>query len=492
MPCPSTSATRRPSSRLADGSTPTWWWSGPRPARRRAVDACVAAGRLAFGPGAGGARLEGSKAYMKQVLADAGVPTARHATFAADDARPPSPSSNARRPVRGQDRRAGRREGGASSPSRSPRPGTRSGPSSRAPPSATPADAWSSRRACGPELSLLVLCDGARAVPLAPAQDFKRLGDGDPGPNTGGMGAYSPVPVAGRGRSTRSWTESVEPDPGRAAPAGHRLPGVLYAGLMLTPPGPRSSSTTSASATPKCRWSCPASPATSARSCAEAAAGELTTRRRWRPRRLRHRGVAAEGYPRRPARATSSRASAAAAAIDGVLVFHAGTRRRRRRRSSPPAGGSCRVTGSAPTLAARPARAYEAAARSPGPACTTARDIAHARSLVPPSMIPRYPSPRWPPCSPTRPGSALARGRDPGRRGLVGHRRHPAGTTPPPSGRGPAFDVGRHRGAGAGHRPRRGRLRRRRQAAVGPPAGDVGPLRPHVVRRRRHRPVRSP
>ena len=92
----------------------------------------------------------------------------------------------------------------------------------------------------GEELSLLALCDGERAVPMAPAQDYKRIFDGDAGPNTGGMGSYSPVPgvdgarVRGdrRARSTSRWSTSC-------AHRGTPFHGVLYAGLMLTADGPR-------------------------------------------------------------------------------------------------------------------------------------------------------------------------------------------------------------------------------------------------------------
>ena len=92
----------------------------------------------------------------------------------------------------------------------------------------------------GPELSVLAVCDGQRAVLLAPAQDFKRIGDGDEGPNTGGMGAYSPVPgvdeallgtwCAPRSSSRRSPS---------CARRGIDYRGVLYAGLMLTAEGPK-------------------------------------------------------------------------------------------------------------------------------------------------------------------------------------------------------------------------------------------------------------
>ncbi len=109
----------------------------------------------------------------------------------------------------------------------------------------------------GPELSLLAVCDGTRAVALAPAQDFKRVGDGDTGPNTGGMGAYSPVPGVDEALVDDVMTRFVAPTLAELRRRGIDYRGVLYAGLMLTPTGPGSSSTTSASATPRPRSCCP-------------------------------------------------------------------------------------------------------------------------------------------------------------------------------------------------------------------------------------------
>ena len=91
----------------------------------------------------------------------------------------------------------------------------------------------------GEELSLLALCDGERAVPLAPAQDYKRILDGDEGPNTGGMGSYSPVP--GFDADARRGARAGRPpaDRRRAARRGTPFHGVLYAGLMMTAAGPK-------------------------------------------------------------------------------------------------------------------------------------------------------------------------------------------------------------------------------------------------------------
>jgi len=90
----------------------------------------------------------------------------------------------------------------------------------------------------GPELSLLALCDGVRAIPLSPARDFKRIGDGDQGPNTGGMGAYSPVPEIDRDEIDRIIATVHQPVVDRMRERGTPFSGVLYAGLMLTADGP--------------------------------------------------------------------------------------------------------------------------------------------------------------------------------------------------------------------------------------------------------------
>ena len=91
----------------------------------------------------------------------------------------------------------------------------------------------------GPELSVLAVCDGQRAVLLAPAQDFKRVGDGDEGPNTGGMGAYSPVPGVDQALLDDVLARFVEPTLAELRARGIDYRGVLYAGLMLTAEGPK-------------------------------------------------------------------------------------------------------------------------------------------------------------------------------------------------------------------------------------------------------------
>jgi len=194
------------------------------------ADAVGAQGVRCFGPSAAAARLEGSKAFAKEVMAAAGVPTAGHAL------------------VRGVD------EGLAAIGSY---PVVLKADGLAAGKGVVIAQEEAQARAAleamlvqrrygdhpvlveehleGEELSLLALCDGEEAVPLAPARDFKRIGDGDTGPNTGGMGSYSPVAGADVGLVATVHQPVLDLLAARGTP----FHGVLYAGLMLTAAGPR-------------------------------------------------------------------------------------------------------------------------------------------------------------------------------------------------------------------------------------------------------------
>src|SRR5205085_8455525 len=159
-----------------------------------------AGGRLAFGPGAAPARLEGSKAWMKNVLSIAGVPTARYGAFTTGGQEAALRFLDTLSDlfvVKTDGLAAGK--GVVVTTSRAEaREAVRAYLSGEAF-GAAGKTVVIEEGLTGSELSLLVLCDGERAVPLAPAQDFKRIGDGDAGPNTGGMGAYSPVPAVAPG-----------------------------------------------------------------------------------------------------------------------------------------------------------------------------------------------------------------------------------------------------------------------------------------------------
>ncbi len=201
-----------------------------------AVDACEEAGIAAFGPTRAAAELEGSKAFAKELMAEAGVPTAGYALLRSRE-------------------EAEARLAGASFPTVLKADGLAAGKGVIVCPTEAEARAaldvfFTERRFGattvvmedfleGEELSLLALCDGENVVPLAPAQDYKRIFDGDEGPNTGGMGSYSPVPGFGP-EEVAGIVERVH-RPVVAAMAARGVPfhGVLYAGLMMTAAGPR-------------------------------------------------------------------------------------------------------------------------------------------------------------------------------------------------------------------------------------------------------------
>ena len=214
---------------------------GPEdPLVRGGADAVRAQGIPAFGPGADGARLEGSKAWMKDVLVAAGVPTAAHATFGADDeaaALAFLETLPGLYVVKTDGLAAGKGVvvteslAEARDAVRAYLSGAAFGDAGRT--------LVIEEGLAGPELSLLAVCDGTRAVALAPAQDFKRVGDGDVGPNTGGMGAYSPVPLADDGLVDLVLDRAVEPTLAHLRGLGIDYRGVLYAGVMLTADGPK-------------------------------------------------------------------------------------------------------------------------------------------------------------------------------------------------------------------------------------------------------------
>lgn len=194
--------------------------------------------RLVVGPGAAGARIEGSKAWMKELLDEAGVPTARFGVF--DEI---GPALELLKTMDGPyvvktDGLAGGKGvlvagtlDEAQEDIRAKLSGESFGEAGRR--------VVVEEGLSGPECSLLVLCDGRRVLPLQLAQDFKRLDDDDRGPNTGGMGAYSPLPWSPAGLLDELVETAVEPLVHALRTRGIDYRGVLYAGLMLTDDGPR-------------------------------------------------------------------------------------------------------------------------------------------------------------------------------------------------------------------------------------------------------------
>ncbi len=197
------------------------------------ADAVRAAGIACFGPSAEAARLEGSKAFAKEVMSVAGVPTGMaHVCTDEDEVAAALDALGAPHVVKDDGLAAGK--GVVVTDDREV--------------------ALEHARAClakpggkvvveeyldGPEASLFCICDGEIVVPLAPAQDFKRVGDGDTGPNTGGMGAYSPLDWAPAGLADEVVERIAQPVVDEMRHRGTPFVGVLYVGLALTARGPR-------------------------------------------------------------------------------------------------------------------------------------------------------------------------------------------------------------------------------------------------------------
>jgi phosphoribosylamine--glycine ligase len=179
----------------------------------------------------------------------------------------------------------------------------------------------------GEEASLFALVDGETAVPLASAQDHKRVGEGDTGPNTGGMGAYAPAPVLTDELQAQAMDEIVRPTARALASAGTPFSGVLYAGLMLTADGPKLIEYNVRFGDPECEAVMPLIEGDFAELLNAVATGRLGE---IEPPRLTGKHavtiiVAARGYPGTPASGGLIREIEAAEQVEGVTVFHAGT-----------------------------------------------------------------------------------------------------------------------------------------------------------------------
>lgn len=198
------------------------------------ADALAAAGVACFGPVAAAARVEGSKAYAKEVMAAAGVPTAAAETFT-DPARAEAAArAMGRVVVKADGLAAGKGVVVALSPEEAVaavREMTALGEAGRR--------LVLEEVLEGEEVSVIALCDGERYALLPPAQDHKRVGEGDTGPNTGGMGAYAPAPFLSREALAQVGEQVISPVLALLRERGAPFRGALYAGLMLTRAGPR-------------------------------------------------------------------------------------------------------------------------------------------------------------------------------------------------------------------------------------------------------------
>ncbi|HTY68834.1 MAG TPA: phosphoribosylamine--glycine ligase [Alphaproteobacteria bacterium] len=328
------------------------------------VDRLEAAGIKAFGPTRSAAALEGSKGFMKDFARKAGVPTAAYARF-----RDPAAARAFAREMVVQ------------------RPGA---------PIVVKADGLAAGKGVticgdydaavaaideamvdrrfgesgtelvleefleGEEVSFFALCDGTTALPFGSAQDHKRVGDGDTGPNTGGMGAYSPAPVMTPQLAERVMREIIRPTVTGMATIGRPFKGVLFAGLMITKDGPKLIEFNVRFGDPECEVLMPRLMSDPLPALIAARDGQLRSFDvRWHDRTALCVIMAARGYPGEPLRGTEINGIGDAEDLQGVTVFHAGTKQQDSKILAN-GGRVLAVTALANTPAAAYARAYEA------------------------------------------------------------------------------------------------------------------------------------
>ena len=286
------------------------------------ADAVRAAGIACFGPSRDAARLEGSKAFAKDVMAAAGVPTAMaHVCTTPEELADALDAFGAPYVVKDDGLAAGKgvvvtsdRDAAlAHGEACLARPG-----------GAVVVEEYLD----GEEVSLFCVTDGRTVVPLEPAQDFKRLGDGDSGPNTGGMGAYSPLPWAPAGLVEDVVARVARPTVDELARRGTPFVGLLYCGLALTSRGLRVVEFNARFGDPETQVVLARLRTSLAQLLHDAATGHLAdaARLRWRSEAAVTVVVAAAGYPGTVRTGDPIEGVEAADAVEGVHVLHAGTR----------------------------------------------------------------------------------------------------------------------------------------------------------------------
>jgi len=291
------------------------------------VDVFEARGLRIFGPDRSGARLEASKAFMKHILVEAGVPTARYGEFtqvpaalgfATDLGFPVVVKADGLAAGKGVVICADARE--ARETVTSMLEGGSFGDAGRR--------VVVEEFLQGEEVSFLALTDGEHVIPLEPSQDHKTAFDGDRGPNTGGMGAYSPAPIVDSAMSADIVRHVLTPTVAALRARGIRFRGVLYAGLMLTKDGPKVLEYNARFGDPECQplmMRLESSLVELIEACIDGHADLV------RPRWTRDAAVcvvmAAQGYPGAYRKGDVIEGLEEARACEGAMVFHAGTAR---------------------------------------------------------------------------------------------------------------------------------------------------------------------
>ena len=291
------------------------------------VDDLARAGIKAFGPSKAAAQLEGSKGFTKDLCRANNIPTAAYERFsAAEAAKAYIRAKGAPIVIKADGLAAGKGVVVAANEDEALAAidmmfGGGFGTAG----AEVVVEEWMQ----GEEASFFVLCDGEHALPLATAQDHKRVFDGDKGPNTGGMGAYSPAPVMTEAISSRVMNEIIDPTLRAMSANGMPYKGVLFAGLMVTEDGPKLIEYNVRFGDPECQVLMPRLMSDLVPALLASRDGVLkSVDLRWYPDAALTVVMAAKGYPGSYAKGSTIDGLDDAAAVEGVEIFHAGTEQR--------------------------------------------------------------------------------------------------------------------------------------------------------------------
>ncbi len=337
------------------------------------VDDLAAAGIKAFGPTRAAAQLEGSKGFTKDLCAEFEIPTGAYGRF--------RDAASARSYLEGKPLPIVIKADGLAAGKGVVIATTRE--QAEAAIDACFAGAFGAAGSevvieeflDGEEASFFALVDGTTAVPLAAAQDHKRVGDGDTGPNTGGMGAYSPAPVMTPDMTARTMAEIIRPTVEGMTRRGTPFKGVLFAGLMITSHGPKLIEYNVRFGDPETQVLMLRLQSDLLAALLASADGNLDTiALRWRDEAALTVVLAAEGYPGTPRKGTEIKGLAEAAKVEGVEIFQAGTRLEGGRLLAD-GGRVLNVAARGATVGEAQARAYRAIGKIDWPGGFCRKDI---------------------------------------------------------------------------------------------------------------------
>jgi phosphoribosylamine--glycine ligase len=338
------------------------------------VDRLEEAGIAAFGPGQAAAALEGSKGFTKDFCARHAIPTAAYRRFTDAGAAKAYIATQAMPIVVKADGLAAGKgvtiahsvaeaQAAVDAAMRDGRFGSAG------------AELVVEAFLAGEEASFFALVDGVHALPLAGAQDHKAVGDGDTGPNTGGMGAYSPAPCLTPALEAEVMARIIQPTVAGMEKEGRPFKGILYAGLMLTADGPQLIEYNTRFGDPECQvlmMRLKSDPLPALIAARDGALGDFDLR--WRDETALCVVLAAKGYPGEPLKGTEIRGLEGAEAGGEVKIFHAGTREEGGKILAD-GGRVLGVTALSATAAEAQRRAYDAVDRIDWPEGFCRRDI---------------------------------------------------------------------------------------------------------------------